>query len=263
MVKRILKNERAKTILSVPYDLGSRVPGARFAPKEMLKFIENTTARGGFSGIRYIKEAKLTPGQWMRTVKRISYDIINRGYLLLSLGGDHSISYPIILSCLKRWKDMMIIYLDAHSDMMASRGLRNWNHFLRLHNNNCAQFINIGIRYDPKTLRQCGVKSFSKQSFTSAKRSRTLAKISRIAGRRPVYLSIDLDVLDPKYSPGVSSPFKGGLSKTQLNKILQTLLNLNVVACDIVEFNPANDQDGKTLKAAASLLQIFGSSKWT
>ncbi len=164
---------------------------------------------------------------------------LNQGLRLLILGGDHSITYPSIQAYAKRYNGLNILHLDAHPDLYDSYDGNRYSHaspFARIMEENLAKrLVQIGIRtMNPHQKSQA--ERFNVEIIHA--RDWEINKCPVFQG--PVYLSIDLDVLDPAFAPGVSHPEPGGLTTRDIISIIQSL-RTTVVGCDIVEYNPRRD----------------------
>lgn len=175
---------------------------------------------------------------------------------ILTLGGEHSISYGPIRLCLDQFKDLVIIHLDAHTDLRdgyleekfshASIIRRIWDHF--------------GSQNE---LIQYGIRSGLKEEFDFMKENNTLAKnlddlierLNQIPNTRPIYLTLDLDFFDPAYLPGTGTPEAGGENFHNFMKILKILNSKNLVGADVVELAPAIDATGNSSVFAAKVVR--------
>ncbi len=173
---------------------------------------------------------------------------------LLTLGGEHSISYGPIRLCLDQYEDLFLIHLDAHTDLRdgyleekfshASIIRRVWDHFT-----------------DKNDLLQYGIRSGLKEEFEFMRKHNTLAssledcitRIKAIDNSRPVYLTLDLDFFDPAYLPGTGTPEAGGENFHSFMKILKILKEKNLVGADIVELAPNIDTTGNSSAFASKV----------
>ncbi len=172
---------------------------------------------------------------------------------ILTLGGDHSISYPIIDSFTNHHKNLHVIHFDAHADLYENFEQNPYSHaspFARLlEKGNLASITQVGIRTLNAHQRQQAeryevniieMKDFSPNKF--------------ITQKSPLYISLDMDVLDPAFAPGVSHHEPGGMSVRDLINAIQQI-NGVVVGCDIVEYNPLRDVNGQTAMVAYKLMK--------
>lgn len=179
--------------------------------------------------------------------------ILNRDCRLISLGGDHAITYPILRSFHKKFGRLEIVQLDAHPDLYDTFDDNRFSHacpFARIMEEKLAsRLVQIGIRaLNPHQKQQA--ERFGVETITIPHLEK--AASTRLAG--PLYLSIDLDVLDPAFAPGVSHHEPGGLSTRQLIEMIQQL-QAPIAGADIVEFNPKRDPSGITAMVAVKILK--------
>jgi arginase len=171
----------------------------------------------------------------------------------LCLGGDHSITYPILRAVGKRLPGITLVHFDAHPDLYADYEGNPHSHaspFARIMENQLVQrLVQIGIRtlndHQRAQAEKYGVEIYAMENLPD------LAKLN-LAG--PIYVSFDMDALDPAFAPGVSHWEPGGLSTREAIRYLQGLPT-PIVAADIVELNPVRDASGLTATVAAKLLK--------
>ncbi len=172
---------------------------------------------------------------------------------VISLGGDHAITYPILRAYAKRYPDLSILHIDAHSDLYDDYAGNRFSHaspFARILEEGLAKrLVQVGIRTMTRHLREqverFGVEVFEMKDWRDDQ---------YLDFDSPVYLSVDLDGLDPAFAPGVSHPEPGGLSTRQVLSLIQQS-NGTIVGADIVEYNPTLDPTGITAMVAAKLLK--------
>ncbi len=177
--------------------------------------------------------------------------LLNQGLRLVSLGGDHAVTYPLIRAYSGHYPDLNILQIDAHPDLYDSFNENRLSHacpFARIMEEGLAAgLIQVGIRtavpHQREQARRFGV---------SMVEMRQLGPDRLPAIAAPVYLSLDLDALDPAYAPGVSHPEPGGLSTREAIAMIQNLSG-KLVGADIVEYNPQCDVNDLTARVAAKL----------
>ena len=189
----------------------------------------------------------------IESIEATTSDLLNRDIRLISLGGDHAITYPLLQSYHKTFGQLDIVHLDAHPDLYESYDGNRFSHacpFARIMEEKLAsRLVQIGIRtLNPHQKRQA--ERFGTEIFTITQ----LEKAARIQLRGPLYLSIDLDVLDPAFAPGVAHHEPGGLTTRQLIELIQQL-QVPIVGADIVEFNPRRDFSDMTAMVAVKILK--------
>ncbi len=183
--------------------------------------------------------------------------IIEQGPALLTLGGDHFITYPLLKAHAKKHgAPLSLLHFDAHSDTWKDEDDRID------HGTMFFWATKYGI-VDPTTSMQIGLRTENPDTLgfniIDARRvhaesiDAVVAETREVLGDRPVYVTFDIDCLDPSYAPGTGTPVCGGLSSHQAMSILRGLEGINVVGMDIVEVAPAYDIGEITSLAAAHL----------
>jgi agmatinase len=177
--------------------------------------------------------------------------IVATGARVLSLGGDHAISYPVVRAQAARFPGLTLVHFDAHPDLYDEFEGDRLSHacpFARIMEEKLvSRLVQIGIRTlnEPQRaqVERFGVELVEMKDFRPD-------LVVDAAG--PVYVSVDLDGLDPAFAPGVSHPEPGGLSPRDVIGVVQRL-RARVVGADVVELNPARDAGGLTAAVAAKL----------
>jgi len=178
---------------------------------------------------------------------------VNNGFRPIALGGDHSITYPIMRAIGRAHRKVAILHIDAHGDLYDEFEGDRFSHacpFARIMEEGlCERLVQVGIRtltpHQRDQIRKFGVDTIEMQHFAGGARP-------SISG--PVYLSIDLDGLDPAFAPGVSHREPGGLSVRDVLSMIHSL-NGPIVGADVVEFNPAQDLGNVTAAVAAKIVR--------
>ena len=180
-------------------------------------------------------------------------EFLSRNMRLISLGGDHAVTYPIVKSHYKKFGQLEIIHLDAHPDLYDSY---DGNRF-----SNACPFARIMEEKLASRLIQIGIRTLNPHQKQQAERfgvdiitARCLEDAADIQLRGPLYLSIDLDVLDPAFAPGVSHHEPGGLTTRQVIELIQQI-QVPIVGADIVEYNPERDPLEMTAMVAVKILK--------
>lgn len=187
--------------------------------------------------------------------------VLDRDAYGLSLGGDHSVTYPIVRAYARKYPKLNILHFDAHPDLDEHVAGNRFSHaapFTRIMEENlAARLVQVGIRtanpFQRGQAKRFGVEVIDMRSFSPD---------LRLAFEGPVYLTVDLDVLDPAYAPGVSHREPGGLSPRDVIRMIQDI-DVPVVGADIVELNPERDPSGISAMVAAKLLKEIASQMLT
>jgi agmatinase len=179
--------------------------------------------------------------------------IVGRGARPLSLGGDHSITYPILRAVARAHPGLTILHIDAHPDLYDELDGNRHSHacpFARIMEEGLtARLVQVGIR-TINPLQREQIKRFGVETIEM--RDWSFERLPHFEG--PLYVSLDLDALDPAFAPGVSHHEPGGFSTREALRIIQSL-TAPVVGADIVELNPLADVNAMTAMVAAKLLK--------
>ena len=197
------------------------------------------------------------PADVPQQIEAQAYAIIEQGVTLLSLGGDHFISYPLLKAHAKKHgRPLSLLHFDAHSDTWAEDGQRIDHGTMFYH------AAKEGI-VDPGASVQIGIRTTNTDThgfnildapwIHDNGVSAAIASARDWLGDRPVYLTFDIDCLDPAFAPGTGTPVCGGLTTYQAMGILRGLEGINVIGMDLVEVAPAYDSAEITSLAAAHL----------
>ena len=194
--------------------------------------------------------------------------ILNAGAASITLGGDHYISFPILKAYAEKYGPVSLLQFDAHTDTWADDDMDRIDHgtmfykAVKLGLVDPATSVQVGIRTEnPDTL---GFNIIDAREVHETGPVAVASKIRSILGDKPVYLSFDIDGLDPAFAPGTGTPVWGGLTSGQASIILRDLAGINLVGGDIVEVSPPYDTTGATAIAGAhvatELICLWG---WT
>ena len=180
--------------------------------------------------------------------------VLDSGDALLALGGDHAVTYPLMRAVATRHPGVRIVHIDAHPDLyddFEGDPLSHASPFARIMEQKLAsRLIQIGIRADTPHLR-AQAERFRVWSYVPDDIESALVSVASL-GDGPVYLSIDLDGLDPAFAPGVNHHEPGGLTVREVLRVIDALPG-TLVGADIVELAPDRDLNGVTARVAATL----------
>jgi len=194
--------------------------------------------------------------------------ILGQGAALVTLGGDHSISLPLLRAHAARHGPLSLLQFDAHSDTWADDDASRVDHGTMFY-----KAVKEGL-IAPETSAQVGIRTTNPDTLgiaqIDARRVHldgpvaVAERIRGIVGDSPVYLSFDIDALDPSAAPGTGTPVWGGLSSGQAAIILRDIAGINLVGGDVVEVSPPFDTTGATAIAGAHVaLEIICLWGWT
>ncbi|MEM8788354.1 MAG: agmatinase [Pseudomonadota bacterium] len=196
------------------------------------------------------------PGTVPAAIEAHASAILDAGARMLTFGGDHFVSYPLLKAHAARHGPLALIQFDAHGDLWPDRA-GSLDHGTMM-----GRAITEGL-VDPARSSQIGIRTFHDSDagldiltapwVHRAGPAAAIAALRDRAGDTPVYVSFDIDVLDPAFAPGTGTPVPGGLASWQALEILRGLGGLNLVGMDLVEVSPPYDVSEITAIAAATI----------
>ncbi|MCV2889256.1 agmatinase [Ruegeria aquimaris] len=265
-------------VLGVPMDIGtSWRSGTRFGPKQiraesaMIRPYNMATGAAPFDSLQIADIGDLAINTFslaesLRIIKE-SYDaILTHDVIPVAMGGDHSITLPILRAIAAKHGPVALVHVDAHADVNDQMFGERETHgtvFRRAYEEGLIQpdkTYQIGIRgsgyaaTDFTEAQGWGFQHFPAWELWHRSLKPLGDEIRRDIGDRPVYVTYDIDSLDPAYAPGTGTPEIGGLTTPQALELIHALKGLNIVGCDLVEVSPPYDTSGNTALTAANLL---------
>ncbi len=183
------------------------------------------------------------------------YNLIQDKKIPIMLGGEHLITLPAIEAMLKKYPDLCILHLDAHADVRDT--------YMGVSLSHATVMRRVWEKTGDKRIWQFGIRSGEKSEFEWADKHNYLTSFDLfgienaldIIGERPIYLTIDLDVLDPSVFPGTGMPEHGGITFMDLLNFILKLRRNKIVGADLVELAPHYDTSGISTAAACKLLR--------
>jgi agmatinase len=258
--------EALAVILGCPYDgSASFRPGARFGPSAIRRASWGIETYSPYQNqdlsqhsIHDMGDLELPLGE-----KNIALDLIRKAVRkILSgnkfpilLGGDHLITFPIVEELVKNYPQLQIVHIDAHTDLREE--------YLGESASHCTVMRKLIDRIGRSRLFQIGIRSGTKEEFKLAGEMKSIvpldsgslrSMVKRIRNK-PVYITLDLDVLDPSVLPGVGTPEPGGPTFQELISLLKKLQPLHVIGFDIVELTPDYDSTQVSSVTASVILR--------
>ena len=190
----------------------------------------------------------------LEVMRQACSDVLDANKHWLGVGGEHLVTYPAFSEVVKRYPDLGLLHFDAHADLRDDYLGETLSHATVLRR--CVEQIN------PEHFVQIGIRSGPRDEWNWMRSHNTLCTSidaapvyrKRLEGR-PVYLTIDLDCLDPSVLPGTGTPEPGGLTYNELLSYLQAFSGLNIVAADVVELSPHYDPTGVSSVVAAKVVR--------
>ncbi|WP_291731088.1 agmatinase [Leisingera sp. F5] len=265
-------------VLGVPMDIGtSWRSGTRFGPKQiraesaMLRPYNMATGAAPFDSLNIGDIGDLAINTFslpesLRIIQESYEAILSGGVIPVAMGGDHSITLPILRAIAKKYGPVALVHVDAHADVNDEMFGERETHgtvFRRAFEEGLIvpdKTYQIGIRgtgyaaSDFSEAQSWGFQHFPAQELWGRQLHQMGAEIRRDIGNRPVYVSYDIDSLDPAYAPGTGTPEIGGLTTPQALELIRSLKGVNIVGCDLVEVSPPYDPSGNTALVGANLL---------
>jgi agmatinase len=262
-------------IAGIPFDSGvSYRPGARFGPthvRESSRLLRPYHPAMDVSPFELVQVADagdiaVNPfdiGEAIETIEGAAADLTSDDTKLLTIGGDHTIALPLLRAAAAKHGPVALVHFDAHLD--------TWDTYFGAaytHGTPFRRAVEEGI-VDTEALSHVGTRGplYGKKDLEDDRRfgfgivtssdvyhqgvNEVIDKLRTRVGSRPVYLSIDIDVLDPAHAPGTGTPEAGGMTSRELLEILRGFRGLNLVGADVVEVAPAYDHAELTGIAAS------------
>lgn len=252
-------------VVGVPFDSGvSYRPGARFGPahvresSRLLRPFNPALDVLPFSDQQVVDAGDIACNPFdipeaIAAIERGAQELVDAGSRLLSIGGDHTIALPLLRVMARRHGPIAVLHFDAHLD--------TWDTYFGMPTTHGTPFrraaeeglidaegsIHVGIRgplYARQDLADDAAFGFTVITSPDVETDGVPVAIERIRARvqdRPVYVSVDIDVLDPAHAPGTGTPEAGGLTSRELLTMLRSLGDLNLVSADVVEVAPPYD----------------------
>jgi guanidinobutyrase len=264
--------------IGIPLDIGtSNRSGTRFGPRQIraesahLRPYNMGTRAAPYDALAVadIGDVPINPYDLKASVGIIErfYDpVLAAGCRPLTLGGDHTLTLPILRAMKRRYGKVGLIHVDAHADVndtMFGETVAHGTTFRRAVEEgllDCGRVAQIGLRgtgyaaEDFDWPRQQGFRVVPAEECWHRSLTPLMTEFRTLVGQGPVYLSFDIDGLDPSCAPGTGTPEPGGLTTIQALEIIRACRGLDLVGCDLVEVSPPYDGSGNTALLAAGLL---------
>ncbi len=274
--RRYSKDITAADIVTVgvPYDLSvTNRPGTRFGPRAIREASSTLSWDGGswpwdfdpFESLNMVDYGDIYfdhghPEVILEAIYKETRSILETAPFLISMGGDHSVSYPLLKAHAEKFGPLALIQIDAHSDTWQEDEKRidhgtMFYHAIKEGIIDSNKSIQVGIRSRNKDTHGCTI--IDANSVHEKGVDATVEQIRKVTNGAKTYLTFDIDGLDPAFAPGTGTPVCGGLSTWQGQSIIRKLVDVDIIGMDLVEVSPPYDHAQITALAAASLLMDF------
>ncbi|QDQ95338.1 agmatinase [Rhodococcus sp. WB9] len=264
-------------ILGVPFDAGVTYrPGARFGPshiRQASRVLRTYNPALDVDPFRSMQVADcgdvgcnpFAIGEALGQIERAADSHLSVGTRLVVLGGDHTVALPVLRSIAKQYGPVAVVHFDAHLDTWDTYFGEAYTHgtpFRRASEEGLIDrqaSVHIGTRgpiysaVDLSLDQDLGFIPIHAREFTRTPLDRIIDRVLERVGTRPVYVSVDIDVLDPAHAPGTGTPEPGGLTSRELLEMIRSFSQARLVSADIVEVSPAYDHAEITALAASSV----------
>ena len=265
-------------VVGVPFDIGtSNRPGARFGPRGirgesvLLRPYNMATRAAPFDSLRIddTGDVASSPYDLLAAVEAIEAhfdELLGHGVVTATMGGDHTVVLPILKAMAERHGPVGLVHVDAHTDVndtMFGSKIAHGTPFRRAVEAgvlDCDRVVQIGVRgtgYEADDFdwsRRQGFRVVQAEECWHRSLEPLMDEVRDQVGGGPVYLSFDIDGLDPAFAPGTGTPEVGGLTVPQALEVIRGCRGLELVGCDVVEVAPIYDTSGTTSLVGANLL---------
>lgn len=252
-------------LVGIPYDGTTTYrPGTRFGPQAIREASYGLETYSPFLD-RELEEVKYTDAgdldlpfgnrdAVLARIKQAAQEVLSHHKHWAGLGGEHLVTWPVVEAYLDVYPDLAVVHFDAHADLR--------DDYLGEKLSHATVMRRIVDRIGPERLAQIGIRSGPREEFMWMTRHNTLMKdpvelqekLTRW-GPRPVFVTVDLDILDPSVLPGTGTPEPGGFTFMELEGWLTYLRNLNIVGFDVLELSPPYDPSGVSNVVAAKVVR--------
>ena len=254
-------------ILGVPLEVTlSFRPGTRFGPQQIRNVSVGLEEYSMYqdrelSEVRFFDAGDLVLPlgnllESLHVIETAATQLIRDHKNPIFLGGEHLISYPLIKAMSAQYPDLVVLHFDAHADLRPDYLGQPWSH--------ATVIRRVSEIVKGSNIFQFGIRSGTREEFSYARENthltieKVLEPLQAILPRiedRPVYLTLDIDVMDPAFAPGTGTPEPGGCSSREMIAAIHALCHMNIVGMDLVEVSPGNDNNDQTSILAAKLVR--------
>ncbi len=268
MASRDDYNDASIVLVGVPMDFTcSYRPGTRFGPRKIREvstgieeysiYMDKTLTDSDFYDAGDLDLPFGNVEKSLEIIGNATQEVINDGKFPLFVGGEHLISVPVIKAVHEKYgDDLTILHFDAHADLREG--------YLGCMNSHASAVRRLVDFMPGKNIYQFGIRSGTKEEFEFARNNTNmytleviepLKRVLKDVSSKPVYITLDIDVVDPAYANGTGTPEPGGISSKELIESVNLLKDLNIVGFDIVEVSPHYDPSDRTALLAAKVIR--------
>lgn len=260
-------DEAQAVLLGLPMDYTvSYRPGSRFGPQAIRavsvvleEYSPVLDEELGAYRICDLGDLALPFGNVAKTLdlmEQAAKEVFSQEKLAGFMGGEHLVSLPLIRAAQARYPDLVVLHFDAHADLREHYAGESLSH--------ATVMRKAAAVLRPHHLYQFGIRSGTREEWTFAREhtrmlggdfTEALPKVLADIAGYPVYVSIDIDVVDPAFAPGTGTPEPGGCTSAQLLQAVWAMKDLDVIGFDVVEVNPTTDQSERTAILAAKIIR--------
>ncbi|HHY41293.1 MAG TPA: agmatinase [Thermoanaerobacterales bacterium] len=256
-------------IIGVPMDFTvSFRPGTRFGPKKIREVSYGLESYSVYADDSLEEKKFFDAGdvdipfgnvaKSLELIEEVTEHCLNDNKIPLFLGGEHLVSYPIVKKVAEKYPELTVVHFDAHADLRDSFFGEKLSHATVLRR--------ISEHVKDKHIYHFGIRSGVKEEFVYANEHTHMFPIEVKAPflsvfqdlkDKPIYITLDIDVIDPAFAPGTGTPEPGGCSSQEILEVVSYFKELNIVGFDLVEVSPANDLSERTSLLAAKIVREF------
>lgn len=256
-----------RVILGLPMDATTSFrPGTRMAPYRVREVSEGLEVYSIYQDKTledinfYDAGSVIIPfgniGESLSRMEKVAQALLALDKKIYSIGGEHLVSLPLIKAYYQKYPDLTVIQMDAHADLRMD--------YLGEQLSHASVMRRVVETIGPGRLFQLGIRSGLKEELEFAAKNSNLYldevisaidEVKEKIGQRPVYVTVDIDVLDPAFAPGTGTPEPGGITTRELIKTLLEFRDLNVVGFDVVEISPPYEPGDNTAILGAKLIR--------
>jgi guanidinobutyrase len=263
--------------VGIPFDLGtSNRTGARLGPRSiraesvLLRPYNMATRAAPFDSLQVADLGDIATNPYnladsIERIERAYHDIVDAGCIPIGLGGDHTVTLPILRAIARKHGPVALVHVDAHADVndtMFGERIAHGTPFRRAVEEGllqCDRVTQIGLRgtgyaaEDFDWCREQGFRVVQVEECWNRSLAPLMEEVRSRVGQAPCYLSFDVDGIDPAFAPGTGTPEVAGLTPSQGLEIIRGCRGLNLVGADVVEISPQYDTSGITALLGANL----------